>query len=255
MTAVGDLGAGIAGKTALVTGASRGIGHAVAAALGAAGATVIGTATTATGAAAISESLRAAPAGSRGAVLNVVEPNSVAALFADLTESGSMPVILVNNAGITRDNLLMRMKDADWDEVIETNLSSLFRVCKAAVKHMVKAREGRIINIGSVVGLMGNAGQVNYSAAKAGMLGFTRSLARELAPRNITVNAIAPGFIETDMTAALDTSQREALSKQIPLGRFGRPDDVAAAVVYLASDAAAYMTGQTLNINGGLFMA
>jgi 3-oxoacyl-[acyl-carrier protein] reductase len=171
-----------------------------------------------------------------------------------LSDTGSQPVILVNNAGITRDNLLMRMKDAEWEDVIDTNLGSLFRVCKAAVKHMIKAREGRIINIGSVVGLMGNAGQVNYSAAKAGMLGFTRSLARELAPRNITVNAIAPGFIETDMTAALEPAQREALSKQIPLARFGRPEDVAAVAVFLASQAASYMTGQTLNINGGLFM-
>jgi 3-oxoacyl-[acyl-carrier protein] reductase len=246
---------GIAGKTALITGATRGIGQAISEALAAQGAWVVGTATSPIGAAEISARFEQRGMNGRGVVLNVADAESVEALFSELATADQLPDILINNAGITRDNLLMRMKDAEWDEVIETDLSSLFRLCKAAVKPMIRARGGRIISITSVVGQIGNAGQVNYCAAKAGMIGFTRALAREVASRNITVNAIAPGFIETDMTAALDEAQTQALSTQIPLGRFGRAADIAAAAVFLASDAASYMTGQTLNVNGGLHMA
>lgn len=242
----------LAGQTALVTGASRGIGAAIAAQLAAAGARVIGTATTAEGAERISATL--APLSGHGAVLNVADAASVAALFAQLEAAGEMPGILVNNAAITRDTLMLRMKDDDWDAVINTNLSANFRVTKAVLKRMMKERQGRIISITSVVGQMGNAGQVNYSAAKAGVIGMTKSLAREVASRGITVNAVAPGFIDTDMTRGLDEAQRTALLGQIPAGRLGNPDDVAAAVLFLASPAAAYITGQTLAVNGGMLM-
>ena len=245
---------GIEGRVALVTGASRGIGRAVAHALGLQGAVVVGTATTEAGAAAISERLGEASLQGRGLVLDVTAPDSVRALFDTLAKSGSAPSILVNNAGIARDNLLLRMKPEEWDQVLATNLSSLYWVCKAAVRGMMRARWGRIINIASVVGLIGNPGQVNYAAAKAGMIGFSKSLAREVASRNITVNVVAPGFIETDMTRELSGSRQDALMAQIPSGRLGTPEDIAAAVVYLASDAAGYLTGETLNVNGGLAM-
>jgi len=242
---------GIAGRTALVTGASRGIGRAIAEALASQGATVVGTATSEQGAAAISSWIGALSPGSRGAVLDVGSDASVEALFAGLTGA---PEIVVNNAGITRDNLLMRMKAEEWNDVVSTNLSSLYRVCKASLRGMMKARYGRIINISSVVGLMGNAGQTNYAAAKAGMIGFTKSLAREIASRNITVNVIAPGFIDTDMTRALDEKQVQALRDQIPLARLGTSADIAAAAAFLASDLGGYITGETLNVNGGLSM-
>jgi 3-oxoacyl-[acyl-carrier protein] reductase len=244
---------GITGRVALVTGASRGIGRAIAETLARQGATVVGTATSAEGAAAIGEWLAALGRG-RGAQLDVAAEESVEALFADLAAHEGAPEILVNNAGITRDNLLMRMKSDEWNEVVSTNLSSLYRVCKASLRGMMKARYGRIVNIGSVVGLIGNPGQTNYAAAKAGMIGFTKSLAREIASRNITVNVVAPGFIDTDMTRALDEKQVEALKSQIPLARLGTPADIAAAVAFLASDAGAYITGETLSVNGGLSM-
>jgi len=245
---------GIEGRVALVTGASRGIGRAIAHALALQGATVIGTATTQPGADAITGHFEDAGLQGRGLVLDVSDQESVDALFAAVSGSEGAPTILVNNAGITRDNLLLRMKAEEWDQVLSTNLSSLYRVCKAALRGMMKARGGRIINITSVVGAMGNAGQVNYSAAKAGMAGFGKALAREVASRNITVNSVAPGFIETDMTRALDDAQTDSLREQIPSARLGAPEDIAAAVVFLASDAAGYITGETLNINGGLRM-
>ncbi len=245
---------GIAGRVALVTGASRGIGKAIAEALARQGATVIGTATTEQGAQSIGAALAALGLAGRGAVLDVGDEQSVEALFTELATREGVPEILVNNAGITRDNLLMRMKTEEWNDVLSTNLSSLYRVCKASLRGMMKARHGRIINVGSVVGLMGNAGQTNYAAAKAGMIGFSRSLAREIASRNITVNVVAPGFIDTDMTRALDEKQVQALREQIPLARLGNTADIAAAVVFLASDAAAYITGETLSVNGGLAM-
>jgi 3-oxoacyl-[acyl-carrier protein] reductase len=242
---------GIAGRTALVTGASRGIGRAIAEALAEQGALVVGTATSEQGAAQISTFLSALSSGSRGAVLDVGSDASVEALFSSLAAA---PEIVVNNAGITRDNLLMRMKAEEWNDVVSTNLSSLYRVCKASLRGMMKARYGRIVNISSVVGLIGNAGQTNYAAAKAGMIGFTKSLAREIASRNITVNAVAPGFIDTDMTRALDEKQVQALREQIPLARLGSSADIAAAVAFLASDLGGYITGETLNVNGGLSM-
>jgi 3-oxoacyl-[acyl-carrier protein] reductase len=245
---------GIAGRVALVTGASRGIGAAIAEALARQGAIVIGTATSEPGARTIGEALRGLGLEGRGAVLDVGSEASVDSLLADLTANEGAPAILVNNAGITRDNLLMRMKAEEWDAVVSTNLSSLYRVCKACLRGMTKARYGRIVNIGSVVGLSGNPGQTNYAAAKAGVIGFSKSLAREIASRNVTVNVVAPGFVETDMTRALDQAQVQALRDRIPLARLGSAADVAAAVVYLVSDAGAYVTGETLNVNGGLFM-
>lgn len=245
---------GIEGRVALVTGASRGIGRATAQALALQGAAVVGTATTEAGAAAIAERLSTVSPNARGLVLDVADSASVQALFHTLSESKSPPTILVNNAGIARDNLFVRMKPEEWDRVLATNLSSLYWVCKAAIRGMMRARWGRIVNVASVVGLTGNPGQVNYAAAKSGMIGFGKSLAREVASRNITVNTIAPGFIETDMTREMGESRQDALMEQIPSRRLGAPGDVAAAVVYLASDAARYITGETLNVNGGLFM-
>ena len=240
----------LAGQTALVTGASRGIGAAVAAALAAAGARVIGTATSTAGAERIGGALGAQ---GEGRVLDVADDDSVAALFDGL--KATPPGIVVNNAGITRDNLLMRMKADEWDSLIATNLTGVFRVSKAALRAMMKARQGRIISIASVVGSMGNAGQTNYAAAKAGVVGFSKSLAREVGSRGITVNVIAPGYIETDMTAALSDAQKGELGERIPLARLGQPDDIAAAVVFLASPAGAYVTGETLHVNGGMWMA
>jgi 3-oxoacyl-[acyl-carrier protein] reductase len=245
---------GIAGRVALVTGASRGIGAGIAEALARQGAVVVGTATSERGASAIGAALAARGLKGRGAVLDVGSEASVETLLADVGAREGAPAILVNNAGITRDNLLMRMKAEEWDAVLSTNLSSLYRLCKGCLRGMTKARYGRIVNIGSVVGLSGNPGQTNYAAAKAGMIGFTKSLAREIASRNITVNVIAPGFVETDMTRALDESQVAALRERIPLARLGSAADIAAAVVFLVSDAGAYITGETLNVNGGLFM-
>ena len=243
----------LTGEVALVTGASRGIGAAIAARLSADGARVIGTATTPEGAARVSEALKAQDG--RGAVLEVTSQESIDALMADI-ESKEGPIsILCNNAGVTRDMLLVRMKQEDWDSVIETNLASVFRLSKAVLRGMMKARKGRIISIASIVGLTGNPGQANYAAAKAGMIAFTKSLAREVGSRNITANIIAPGFIDTDMTRALNEAQRAGLSSQIPLGRLGRPDDIAAAAAFLASEQAGYITGETLHVNGGMYMA
>jgi 3-oxoacyl-[acyl-carrier protein] reductase len=239
---------------ALVTGASRGIGRAIAEALGEQGATVVGTATSRSGAEVISERLAAAGVKGRGMVLDVTDPESIEQLLNSVAESYGAPSILVNNAGITRDNLLMRMKDEEWNSIIETNLTSLYRLSKACLRPMMKARRGRIISIASVVGATGNAGQTNYAAAKAGMIGFTKSLAREVGARGITVNAVAPGFIDTDMTRELPEAQRRALLDNIPLGRLGNPKEIANAVVFLASAQAGYITGETLHVNGGMFM-
>jgi 3-oxoacyl-[acyl-carrier protein] reductase len=237
---------------ALVTGASRGIGQAIAKALAAAGARVIGTATTDAGAAGISAWLGTH---GRGAVLDVGNAASIEALLADLDTRGEMPTILVNNAAITRDTLLLRMKPEDWDAVIATNLTSVFRLSKGVLKRMMKERRGRIVSLTSIVGLTGNAGQANYAAAKAGILGFTKSLAKEIASRGITVNAVAPGFIDTDMTRTLTDEQRAALTSQVPMARLGSVDDIAAAVLFLCSPGASYVTGETLHVNGGMYMA
>jgi 3-oxoacyl-[acyl-carrier protein] reductase len=242
------------GKIALVTGASRGIGQACALALAKGGATVIGTATSDKGAEAISAYLQAAGAKGRGMKLDVTDAAEVDAVIAAIEKDFGAITILVNNAGITRDNLLMRMKDEEWDEIMATNLTSVFRLSRAVLRAMMKARAGRIISIASVVGAMGNAGQTNYSAAKAGIMGFTKSLAREVGSRNITVNCVAPGFIDTDMTRALPDAQRQALLEHIPLGRLGATEDIAEAVAFLAGDKAAYITGTTLHVNGGMYM-
>jgi len=245
----------LTGEIALVTGASRGIGQAITSQLGRLGATVIGTATTEKGAAAIQSTFDGRSLKGLGLVLNVTLDESVDASMKTIKDSFGSPTILVNNAGITRDNLLMRMKNSEWADVIDTNLGSVFRLSKACLRGMMKARRGRIINIASVVGSTGNPGQSNYCAAKAGMIGFTKSLAREVGSRGITVNAIAPGFIDTDMTRALPEEQRDALITQVPLARLGEVDDIAHAVAFLASPQAAYITGETLHVNGGMFMS
>ncbi len=243
-------------QIALVTGASRGIGQAIARTLGKQGAKVAGTATSEKGAAAIQADFEERGIDGVGLVLDVTDSDSVAATMTAIkNQFGATPTILVNNAGITRDNLLMRMKDDEWNDVIDTNLNSVFRLSKAVLRGMMKARQGRIINIASVVGSTGNPGQANYCAAKAGMLGFTKSLAREVGSRGITVNAVAPGFIDTDMTRELPDEQRTMLIGQVPLARLGDVDDIAAAVAFLASPQAAYITGETLHVNGGMYMA
>ncbi|OQX31434.1 MAG: 3-oxoacyl-ACP reductase [Candidatus Sedimenticola endophacoides] len=242
-------------QVALVTGASRGIGQAIALELGAQGATVVGTATSERGAEAISVHLAEAGIKGAGMLLNVTDGDSIGALIKAVKATYGAPSILVNNAGITRDNLLMRMKDQEWDDIINTNLTSIFRLSKAVLRDMMKARKGRIINISSVVGATGNAGQTNYAAAKAGLIGFTKSMAREVGSRGITVNAVAPGFIDTDMTRELPEEQRQALLGSIPLGRLGEPREIARAVAFLASDGAGYITGETIHVNGGMHMA
>lgn len=242
------------GEIALVTGASRGIGRAVALELGRTGAVVVGTATTPDGAEKISAYLQEAGITGMGLVLEVTDQNSIDQALASMEEAHGAPTILVNNAGITRDNLLMRMKDQEWDEIISTNLTSVYRLSKAVMRPMMKARKGRIITISSVVAATGNAGQCNYAAAKAGIFGFTKSLAREVASRGITVNAVAPGFIDTDMTRGLAEQQKQDLLQQIPLNRLGRAEEVAAVVAFLASSGAAYITGETVHVNGGMYM-
>jgi 3-oxoacyl-[acyl-carrier protein] reductase len=242
----------LAGGIALVTGASRGIGAAIADTLAAHGVTVIGTATTQAGADAISA--RLAGLGGAGRVLDVAAPDAIEALVEAVAAEFGAISILVNNAGITRDNLLMRMKDEDWQAVIDTNLTSIYRASKAVMRAMMKARGGRIVNIASVIGVTGNAGQANYAAAKAGIIGFSKSLAKEIGSRGVTVNVVAPGFIETDMTRDLPDSAREAMLGQIALGRLGSPQDIADAVLFLVSPAAAYITGETLHVNGGMYM-
>jgi 3-oxoacyl-[acyl-carrier protein] reductase len=244
----------LTGEFALVTGASRGIGRAIALELARRGARVVGTATTKAGARAIDDVFAAAELAGRGVVLDVSNGASVDACFKELDGDEGTPSILVNNAGVTRDGLLMRMSADDWASVIETDLSAVFRTSKAVMRGMMKARRGRIINIASVVGVMGNAGQANYAAAKAGMIGFTKSLAREVGSRGITVNVVAPGFIVTDMTDALSESARTALLAQVPLGRLGSPEDIAHAVAFLASPQAGYITGETMHVNGGMYM-
>lgn len=239
------------GQVALVTGASRGIGASIAESLVSAGATVVGTATSDQGAEKITAALGS---GARGAVLDIGSEDSVQELISDIQAREGPPTIVVNNAGITRDNLLLRMKSEEWDSVLSTNLGGVFRVCKATLRGMMKAKRGRIVNIASVVGLTGNPGQANYAAAKAGIIGFSKSLAREVGSRNITVNVIAPGFIDTDMTRVLPEKQRAAMLGQVPLGRLGEAQDIADSVVFLASDAAAYITGETLHVNGGMLM-
>ena len=239
------------GEIALVTGASRGIGASIAQALAAAGATVVGTATSQGGADGISAALGDK---GRGIVLDVADPDSVAAAVKDVQSNEGSPTILVNNAGITRDNLLMRMKQDEWDDVVATNLTGMFSVCKACLRGMMKAKKGRIVNIASVVGVMGNPGQSNYSATKAGMIGFSKSLAKEIGSRGITVNVVAPGFVDTDMTRELPDENREALLSQVPLGRLGDSTDIANAVLFLASAGGAYITGETLHVNGGMLM-
>lgn len=241
-------------KVALVTGASRGIGKAIAIELGKLGFTVVGTATTPKGAESISDYFKQENIDGKGMVLNVTDDESISKTMTNIAEDYSAPLILVNNAAITQDNLLLRMSDEQWHDVIDTNLNSIFRVSKACLKPMVKARWGRIVNIASVVGVTGNPGQVNYAAAKAGILGFSKSLAQEIAPRGITVNIVAPGFIDTDMTKALNEKQRDAINAQIPMRRMGQPEEIARAVGFLVSDKAGYITGQTLHINGGMVM-
>lgn len=246
-------GDALTGEVALVTGASRGIGRAIAEELAMLGARVIGTATSAAGAASIEEALSAR--GGIGKVLDVTDARAIEALFAELGREGLAPTILVNNAAITRDQLLLRMRDEDWSEVLETDLTAIFRLCRAALRSMLKARRGRIVNIASVVAFTGNAGQCNYAAAKAGIVGFSKSLAREVGSRGITVNVVAPGFIETDMTRGLPEATRQAMLERIALGRFGEAREVARAVAFLVSPAASYITGETLHVNGGMHMA
>ena len=241
------------GKLVLVTGASRGIGKAIALTLGRAGATVIGTATTETGADNVSKVFADSKISGKGMKLDVTDSEQVSTLVKNIGEDFGSVDILINNAGITRDNILLRMKEDEWEDIISTNLSSIYKMSKSVLRGMIKNRSGRIISITSVVGVMGNAGQSNYAAAKAGMIGFTKSLAREVGTRNITVNAIAPGFIETDMTDKLPDNQKEALVSQIPMGRLGTADEVAQAVLFLAGDGGSYITGQTLHVNGGMY--
>jgi len=243
----------LTGKIVLVTGASRGIGQAIALSLGGAGATVIGTATSDNGADAISATLKDHGVAGAGMALNVTDNDQISEVMKNITDIYGAVDILVNNAGITRDNLLVRMKEDEWDDIMNTNLTSVYKMSKAVLRGMMKKKAGRIISIASVVGAMGNAGQTNYAAAKAGIMGFTKSLAREVGARGITVNSVAPGFIKTDMTDALPEEQKEALSKQIPLGRLGTVDEIASAVLFLASDAGAYVTAQTLHVNGGMY--
>jgi 3-oxoacyl-[acyl-carrier protein] reductase len=250
MTSIFNSGA-LSGEVALVTGASRGIGASIAQQLGNAGATVIGTATSQSGADSISAALEGK---GRGIVLNVSDDDSVQAAIKDIQAKEGSPSVLVNNAGITKDNLLMRMKQDEWDDVIATNLTGLYRLSKTCLRGMMKARKGRIINIASVIAVMGNAGQSNYAASKAGMIGFSKSLAREIGSRGITVNVVAPGFIDTDMTKVLPEEQRAAMLRQVPLGRLGEGCDIANAVLFLASEAGAYITGETLHVNGGMVM-
>jgi len=242
------------GKLALVTGASRGIGHAIALALAAQGAAVAGTSTTAAGADQVSRVLAENGFQGRGFVLNVTDETQAQQVLEAAQAAFGRLYALVNNAGITRDNLLMRMKDSEWDEIMETNLKAVFKLCRLCVRDLIRAREGRVVNVVSVSGEMGNAGQANYAAAKAGVVGFSKSLAREIGSRNITVNCVAPGFIDTDMTRALPEAQRQALLQYIPLGRLGQPADVAAAVAFLASPSAGYITGSTIDVNGGMLM-
>ena len=242
------------GKVALVTGATRGIGRAIALRLGSKGATVLGTATSEAGAKSITEYLREANIAGSGMVLNVTDPDSIEAVVTETESTYGAPSILVNNAGITRDNLLVRMKDDDWDDIISTNLTPIYKLSKRCLRAMTKARSGRIITITSVVGVMGNAGQTNYAAAKAGVIGFSKSLAREVGARGITVNAVAPGFIDTDMTSSLADEHKTVLLSQVPIKRLGTPEEIAGAVSYLASDDAAYITGETIHVNGGMYM-
>ncbi len=242
-------------EIAFVTGASRGIGRAIAEGLGSAGATIIGTATTQLGADAISERLAGAGIEGAGLQLDVADQSSIDTAMKFIKENYAAPTILINNAGVTRDNLLMRMKEDEWQSIIDTNLTSIYRLSKACLRGMMKARSGRIINIASVVGSTGNPGQANYCAAKAGMIGFTKSLAREVGVRGITVNAVSPGFIDTDMTKELPEEQRNALLAGIPLARLGAPEEIANAVVFLASSNASYITGETIHVNGGMYMA
>jgi 3-oxoacyl-[acyl-carrier protein] reductase len=244
----------LANEVALVTGATRGIGRAIAEELARQGAFVVGTATSESGAASISEALQQDDRRGIGKILNVTDVVQIEQLIEEITGEYGAPSILVNNAGITRDNLLMRMKEEEWDDIIATNMTSVFRLSRACLRSMMKARKGRIINISSVVGATGNPGQTNYAAAKAGVIGFTKALAREVAPRNVTVNAVAPGFIDTDMTKVLPEAQRNALLQSIPLGRLGNVREIAGAVAFLASAGASYITGQTLHVNGGMYM-
>ena len=241
------------GKLVLITGASRGIGKAIALTLGNAGATIIGTATTESGADNVSKVFAENKISGKGVILDVTDNEQVTDLVKSITEEFGSVDILVNNAGITRDNILLRMKESEWDDIVNTNLSSIYKTSKAVLRGMIKNRSGRIISITSVVGAMGNAGQSNYAAAKAGMIGFTKSLAREVGVRGITVNTIAPGFIVTDMTDSLPEDQKEALASQIPMGRLGTANEVADAVLFLAGDGASYITGQTLHVNGGMY--
>lgn len=242
------------GKIALITGATRGIGRAIALRLGSQGATVVGTATSEAGAQTITEYLKEANIAGSGMVLNVTDAASIETVVSETESTYGAPNILVNNAGITRDNLLMRMKDDEWDEIINTNLTPIYKLSKRCLRAMTKARSGRIITITSVVGVMGNAGQTNYAAAKAGVIGFSKSLAREVGVRGITVNTVAPGFIDTDMTSSLPEAHKTALLAQVPIKRLGKPEEIAGAVSYLASEDAAYTTGETIHVNGGMYM-